>query len=172
MHKHEKKLHSKDSRKNSVDNQEFCSWDGALTVKLSKTLRQAQKVAAQLTQRQTMHPPTGGWPRLQLMTYEPIFCQPIKETDYKHTFQTQTPNKKNQKTGPWKLKKARMKLRTIPQKQTTSKHNTHTEDVRTILSSPHRGTSEMKWGLESSLPLSSILHTEDTAQIRHVPLYF
>lgn len=62
MHEHENKL-CRVSRKNTVDNQEYCSWDGASKVKLSKTLCQAQKVAAQLIHKQTMHPPTGGWPQ-------------------------------------------------------------------------------------------------------------
>lgn len=61
MHEHEKKL-QKVSRKNRLDNGEYCSWDGASKVKLNKTLRQAQKVAAQLIRKETRCPPTGGWP--------------------------------------------------------------------------------------------------------------
>lgn len=74
MHEHEKKLHNKVSRENSVNNQENCSWDGASIVKLSKTLCQAQKVAAQLTDKQIMNPSRRMATRLQLITYEPIFC--------------------------------------------------------------------------------------------------
>lgn len=74
MHEHEEKLHKKVSRENSVNNQENCSWDGASIVKLSKTLCQAQKVAAQLTHKQIMHPNRRMATRLQLITYEPILC--------------------------------------------------------------------------------------------------
>lgn len=70
MHKHKKKLHKKVSRIIIIDNGENCSQDGASIVKLSKTLCETQKLAAQLTHKQILHPNNSRTAsRLRLITY-------------------------------------------------------------------------------------------------------
>ena len=94
VHKHEKKLQNKVSRIIFIDNRENYSQDGAPIVKLSKTLCQAQKVAAQLTHKQTLHPNNRRMAtRLQLITYtslSPVSSSGKQITDihFKHKFQT------------------------------------------------------------------------------------